>query len=59
MATKEAVERIHSSLVDGGLYLNNIIGSLKGDDSRFLKSEIDISIYELLRSFCLQETCWL
>lgn len=26
---------------------------------RFLKSEIDISIYELLRSFCLQETCWL
>ena len=40
MATKEAVERIHSSLVDGGLYLNNIIGSLKGNDSRFLKSEI-------------------
>ena len=40
MATKEAVERIHDSLVEGGLYLNNIIGSLKGKDSRFLKSEI-------------------
>ena len=40
MATKEAVERIHDSLVEGGLYLNNIIGSLKGNDSRFLKSEI-------------------
>ena len=40
MATKEAVERIHDSLVDGGLYLNNIINYLNGNDSRFLKSEI-------------------
>ena len=40
MATIEACRKIHDSLKEDGLYLNNIIGSEDGKNSRFLKAEV-------------------
>lgn len=40
LTTVEAVQLIHNSLNDHGVYLSNIISSLQGHDSRFLKSEV-------------------
>lgn len=41
LTTLEAVQNIKNSLVDGGLYLTNIIGSQEGQRSRFLKAEVN------------------
>lgn len=40
MATIEACQKIHDSLNENGLYLNNIIASEEGINSRFLKAEV-------------------
>ena len=40
LTTTEAVTLIHNSLNEHGLYLSNIISSIDGKDSRFLKSEV-------------------
>lgn len=39
LTTKEAIEKIKSSLVNEGLYLTNIIGSEEGKYSKFIKAE--------------------
>lgn len=41
LATKEAVEKIKDSLNEEGLYLTNVISSLTGENSKFLKAEIN------------------
>lgn len=40
LTTTEAAALIHDSLNENGLYLSNIISSIEGKDSRFLKSEV-------------------
>lgn len=40
LATIEACKKIYDSLNEGGLYLNNIMGSEEGMNSRFLKTEV-------------------
>ena len=40
LTTMEAAQKIKASLNDGGVYLSNIISSLDGDNSKFLKAEI-------------------
>lgn len=40
LTTIEAAKQIYKSLNDNGLYLTNIISSLEGENSMFLKSEI-------------------
>ncbi len=40
LTTVEAVQLIHNSLNEHGVYLSNIISSVQGRDSRFLKSEV-------------------
>ena len=40
LATLEAVSAIREHLIDGGIYMSNIIGSTIGKDSEFLKSMI-------------------
>ena len=40
LTTMEAAQKIKDSLNDGGVYLSNIISSLDGDNSKFLKAEI-------------------
>lgn len=41
LTTKEAVEKIKSSLNKNGVYLTNIISSLEGDKSKFLRAEVN------------------
>ena len=41
LTTKEAINKIKISLKKRGVYLTNIIGSIEGKDSRFLKAEIE------------------
>ncbi len=41
LATKEAIIKIHDSLNDGGIYLTNVISSLSGENSRFIKAEVN------------------
>ena len=41
LTTIENVRNIKRSLNDGGLYLNNIAGSISGDNSRFIKAEVN------------------
>ena len=40
LTTKEAAQKIKDSLNNGGVYLSNIISSLDGENSKFLKAEI-------------------
>ena len=40
LTTVEAVQRVKDSLNEGGVYLSNIISSLDGDNSKFLKAEV-------------------
>ena len=40
LTTLEAVEKIYASLEDNGVYLTNVIGSVEGESSKFLKSEV-------------------
>ncbi|MBE5822235.1 MAG: spermidine synthase [Clostridiales bacterium] len=41
LTTKEAVEKIYNSLNENGLYLTNIISATQGEDSKFIKAEIN------------------
>lgn len=41
LTTLETVNKIKSSLNNDGLYLTNIISSLEGNDSRFLRAEVN------------------
>lgn len=40
LTTIEAVENIHRSLKEDGVYLSNIIASIEGEDASFLKAEV-------------------
>lgn len=40
LTTVEAVSAIKNSLTENGLYLTNIISSLEGENSKFIKSEV-------------------
>lgn len=40
LTTLEAAKNIHKSLEEDGLYLTNIIGSMEGESSKFLKAEV-------------------
>ena len=40
LTTIEAVQKIYNSLNENGVYLSNIISSLDGENSKFLKSEV-------------------
>ena len=40
LTTKEAVQRIHDSLNENGVYLSNIISSIDGEKSKFIKAEV-------------------
>lgn len=40
LTTIEAVNKIYNSLNKNGVYLTNIVGSIEGENSKFLKSEI-------------------
>ena len=41
LTTLEAIKEIHNSLNENGLYLTNIISSIEGKDSKFIKAEIN------------------
>ena len=41
LTTKEAAQKIHNSLNKDGVYLTNIISSIKGENSGFLKAEVN------------------
>lgn len=41
LTTTEAVQKIKESLNENGLYLTNIISSLEGTDSKFLRAEVN------------------
>ena len=41
LTTLEAVENIHKGLYTNGVYLSNIIASIEGEDSAFLKAEVE------------------
>ena len=41
LTTTEAVQKIKESLNENGLYLTNIISSLEGEDSKFLRAEVN------------------
>ncbi len=40
LTTKEAAQKVKDSLNEGGVYLSNVISSLDGDNSKFLKAEV-------------------
>lgn len=41
LTTKEAAERIKASLNTNGVYLTNIISALEGEESKFIKAEVN------------------
>lgn len=41
LTTLEAVQRIKNSLNENGIYLTNIISSLEGENSKFLRAEVN------------------
>ncbi len=41
LTTLENINNIKNSLKEGGLYLNNIIGAIDGENSRFIKAEVN------------------
>ena len=41
LTTVEALEKIHESLNKNGVYLTNIISSIDGENSKFLKAEVN------------------
>ncbi len=41
LTTIEAAQKIHTSLVENGLYLSNVISAIDGDNSKFLKAEVN------------------
>jgi len=41
LATLEAVKKIHNSLNENGVYLTNIISSINGENSKFIKAEVN------------------
>jgi len=41
LTTLEAVQKIHNSLTENGLYLSNVISSIDGNNSRFIKTEVN------------------
>jgi len=40
LTTLEAVQKIKDSLVPGGMYLSNIVSSIEGENSKFIKAEV-------------------
>lgn len=40
LTTLEAVQKIHNSLNKNGVYLTNIISSIEGENSKFIKAEV-------------------
>lgn len=40
LTTLEAVEKIYNSLTEKGIYLTNIISSIEGENSKFIKAEV-------------------
>ena len=41
LTTKEAIQKIHNSLNKDGVYLTNIISSIEGKNSKFIKAEVN------------------
>lgn len=41
LTTIEAISHIKNSLTSGGIYMTNIISSLEGNDSKFLRAEVN------------------
>lgn len=41
LTTFEAAQKIHNTLTENGLYLSNIISSIDGKDSKFIKAEVN------------------
>ena len=41
LTTIEAAQKIYDSLTENGLYLSNIISSITGEDSKFIKAEVN------------------
>jgi spermidine synthase len=41
LTTIEAVQKIYNSLTKNGLYLSNVISSIEGENSKFLKAEVN------------------
>ena len=41
LTTIEAIQKIHNSLNKNGVYLTNIISSIEGDNSKFIKAEVN------------------
>ena len=41
LTTKEAISQVKKSLNENGLYLTNIISSLEGENSKFIKAEVN------------------
>ena len=41
LTTIEAAQKIYSSLTENGLYLSNVISSITGKDSKFIKAEVN------------------
>ncbi len=41
LTTIEAAQKIYNSLTDGGLYLSNVISSIDGENSNFIKAEVN------------------
>lgn len=41
LTTIEAVQKIYNSLTENGLYLTNVISSIDGENSKFIKAEVN------------------
>jgi len=41
LTTIEAAQKISNSLTDNGLYLSNVISSIEGENSKFIKAEVN------------------
>ena len=41
LTTIEAAQKVYASLTENGLYLSNVISSIDGEDSKFIKAEVN------------------
>lgn len=41
LTTVEAAQKVHDSLTENGLYLSNVISSIDGENSKFIKAEVN------------------
>lgn len=41
LTTVEAAQKVHASLTENGLYLSNVISSIDGENSKFIKAEVN------------------